>query len=1050
MALRDVTLFIPSGHTTFIIGKSGSGKSTLGQLLMRFYPPALGEIFLDDSPLDNLDTMWLRRQITLVEQHTSLFEDTVFNNIALGKHDHHRITKNEVVHAVEFALLKIMVSDMPNGLDTLVGSRGTTMSGGQRQRMALARAYLRDTPVLMLDESTSALDQVSRSLMIDAIREWRQGKTTIIITHDVSQILVSDYTIIFEHGKLVQEGYRQNLERIKGGAFQGFMTDDQQAQLSPFDVRRHTSAELKERALAAELPASPLDNRTFVDDPLEIHFRASEKTRSSFLPTAFTNKHTSAVIQGAGRFGKPNAGFMPLFLDSTNSLAISPTSSTSSRRSWSDGKEQRGQHNEGKGFTQHPVAPGVWETYLNKTGNLAARARLPTSNRKRQRLHSEASANATPTKRQQKRKRLPHLRSRPTDPEARQVDTVTSILRTIWPSLDWSSRVVLIIGFMSTATGAAGSPVFSYILAQLFETYGTGAQGKHKALVYSLSIIGIAFVMAASAFFQHYCLEYAGQRWINRIRELALERILNQPRDFHTNDENSVSRITESLDRHAEEMRNLLGRFSSIVLTAFIMIVVSITWALITQWKITLVALAVGPYVWFVTKAFSTVSGKWEARSNNSSEISSAIFFETFTTIKTVRALVLEKHFSEKHVTATTNTLVIGLKRALWSGFFYGLADVSGDFVMALLFYSGAVFIRDGASAAKIVQVFVQLIITITNVSTLLNFIPQMSAARDMASRILRLSRLPNDSHENMGTTRIATIGDIVFTNLTFSYPSRPDQVILNNVSMTIPANKCTAIVGSSGSGKSTVASLLLSLYTTNNASPVLDSVPDLMVAGRNIKHIHTPTLRSLITIVSQSPTLFSATIAENIAYGLPADSRYRDSASVRHAAAAAGIDDFVMSLPLGYATRVGEGGMGLSGGQAQRLAIARALVRRPAVLILDEATSALDVENAGLIRQTVGSLVRGGDMASMAVIIITHSQEMMSIAEKIIVLDQGEVVEQGGYDELLSRPGPFHHLVSGGEWAPSPAVRKQSVTVEGMTGTVDWGGSKKVRTKAG
>lgn len=1037
MVLRNVDLFIPGGNMTFIIGQSGSGKSTLGQLLLRFYLPALGEILLDGVPISKLEITWLRNRVTLVEQNSTLFEDTVFNNIALGRGDHMRVTKEAVDQAVEFALLQLMINDMPEGVSTVVGAKGNTMSGGQRQRMALARAYLRDTPVLLLDESTSALDQISRSLMMDAIRKWRKGKTTIIITHDISQIGPNEYAIIFEKGRVVQEGYRRHMERLKGSPFQSFLPEEEKAQLSPFDARRHTSLKPLVQAPSAVEPVLSVPKPAYVDDPLEAHLTAGEKNRSTFIPTAFANKHTSAILQGASKFGRPFSASRPQFSPNINVPSLSPVSDRASGF-WLD-KLDTQQITTAKP-TSSPKPSERMDTFLDKTGMIAARTRLG-NNRQRHRLPSDPPISLSPTK--GKRRVLEKLRHPGVSYESHQeyqVQSVMSILRTIWPNLDWQTRGLMVVGFCCAAIGAAGTPVFSYILSKLIETYSMGSGGQHEAVIYLLSVLGLAGVTASCAYCQHMFLEHAGQQWVNRIREMALERVLDQPRDFFTQDENSISRITEGLDRNAEEMRNLLGRFSATVLTAFIMISVALVWALITDYKITLIALSVGPYVYVVTRAFGAVSGKWEVKSNDASEATGAIFFETFTTIKTVRALTLEKHFSERYFKATRNTLVIGIKRALWSGFFFGLSDVSGDFVMALIFYAGAVLVKQGAPASKIIQVFIQLIITINNVSNLLNYIPQMAMSRDMASRILRLAQLPKDSHEHLGNTRVTTTGDIVFTNLSFSYPSRPDQTILRNMSFTIPSGQCTAIVGSSGSGKSTIAALLLGLYTTTPEPFSSFSVPDLMISGRDIKHIHTPTLRSLITIVAQTPTIFASTVAENIAYGLPNDSLHNNLACIRNAATAAGIDDFIMTLPDQYVTPIGEGGIGLSGGQSQRISIARALIRNPSVMILDEATSALDFESAALIRHTLQSLIQ--QQRQMTIIIITHSRDMMAIADNVFVLDRGELVEQGGFEELVKRKGELYHLLSGGEWEGERRVRKSSGAVRGMQGFVDWGGS--------
>ena len=197
-----------------------------------------------------------------------------------------------------------------------------------------------------------------------------------------------------------------------------------------------------------------------------------------------------------------------------------------------------------------------------------------------------------------------------------------------------------------------------------------------------------------------------------------------------------------------------------------------------------------------------------------------------------------------------------------------------------------------------------------------------------------QLSRRP---HEHTGTVRISSVGNIALHNLSFTYPARPDQIALRNVNINIPAGSCIAIVGASGSGKSTIVSLLPNLYTTDPENTNPSRIPEVTLSGCDIKRIHTPTLRSLIAIVSQTPTLFPGTITENIAYALHSSSPYASQLSIRFAAAAAGIDEFIESLPDGYNTVIGEGGMGISGGQAQRIAIVRALVRKPNVLVLDQ-----------------------------------------------------------------------------------------------------------------
>lgn len=337
----------------------------------------------------------------------------------------------------------------------------------------------------------------------------------------------------------------------------------------------------------------------------------------------------------------------------------------------------------------------------------------------------------------------------------------------------------------------------------------------------------------------------------------------------------------------------------------------------------------------------------------------------------------------------------------------------------ALIFYYGAILVSsEEYKVQDITTVFSMLLFSIGYASIVLSWsecpiyisqihiltpvVPQISTSRDMGSRLLRLANLPErSSHEHIGTVGISKVAPVKITDLEFHYPSRPGVSVLKNISIDIPEGSCTAIVGRSGSGKSTLASLLLGLYET---PPSTGRGPSILLGGIDIRQLHIPTIRSLIAIVSQQPTIFPGTIHNNICYGLDERSPLSSSYNVRAAAQSAGVDEFISSLPQGYRTVIGDGGVGLSGGQAQRVVIARALVRRPQILILDEATSALDPASADVIRGTVQRLV--ASQLGLTVIIITHAREMMQIADNVVVLEQGCVKETGSYSLLCKQTG--------------------------------------------
>ncbi|KAF2771086.1 P-loop containing nucleoside triphosphate hydrolase protein [Teratosphaeria nubilosa] len=1047
LALDNVSMSIAAGEMTFLIGKSGSGKSTISQLLMRFYALDQGTIHVDGQALDSLDANWLRSNITLVEQASTLFNDTVFRNIAFGRQDHEDVTREEVMAAIEFALLKMTITDMPNGLDTQVGFMGGALSGGQRQRMALARARLRDTPILILDESTSALDVISRQLMMDAIRQWRKGRTTIIITHDISQILPDDYAYILENGRLVQEGYRKHMELMRDTPFQDFLAPDHQA--DALSDQQSDVGTTDEMYFDEEYPASPTSiystdepqHNHIVHDPLDELLNRGENKRTTFRP-ATTDMSPYPI---GGVFGRQTMHYSP-HVDYYPSTRSSPYEVTGIKKQ-QDWSTISSQFSPQTSYPGEPRASVMLEKIVQQ-GRMAADSRLDTQgapHKRRTRGDAEAALaalNGDSEKRDKGEK----------SSKTQQV-SVKGVLSTVWPNIECSAKVVLLTGFYGATIHAVATPMTSYMLSKLMETYSNPKHSQHKQLIYSMAMLGIAGIDAFHAWLMRFAIGCVAQLWVDNHREKAVKCILDQSKDFFDKEENAVSRLCDVLDRNSEMMRELLANFAGLGYLAVLMCTVSVIWAITVSWKMTLIALAVAPYVMGVTRLFTGVSGKWEKASNDATEDASAIFSETFTNIKTVRALTLEEHFRRKYIAATDHGLVVGLLRSFNTGFFFGVSDSAGNFATTIIFYVGTKLVISGTSVNDVVMVVVMLLFAITQLAVILECIPQVNASQDSAARLLRLANLPKTSHEHLGDTRITTVGDIVFENLSFAYPSRPEQAILKDINLRIEPRTSTAIVGGSGSGKSTIANLLLNIWSTTQCPPPLRPTPtpgDLTIASRSINQIATPALRSLIVPVQQTPTLFPATVAENITYGLPPDSPHNTSSAIEDAARRAGIHDFIASLPAGYSTALGDGGTVLSGGQAQRVAIARALVRNPAVLILDEATSALDVASASVIRDTVRGLVRTACETPMTVVIITHGREMMEIAERVVVLERGVVLEQGGFRELVGRGGALAGLLSGGLWeggcVPVAGMGRGRKRVVPRLREVDWGRGRERR----
>jgi ABC-type multidrug transport system fused ATPase/permease subunit len=263
------------------------------------------------------------------------------------------------------------------------------------------------------------------------------------------------------------------------------------------------------------------------------------------------------------------------------------------------------------------------------------------------------------------------------------------------------------------------------------------------------------------------------------------------------------------------------------------------------------------------------------------------------------------------------------------------------------------------------------------------------------SQRVFDLMDRNSDLETKDGEILDSVSGDVVLTNVEFAYPTRPDAPVLRGLNLTLAAGDVVALVGPSGSGKSTVAALLSRFYDPDSGGISID--------GRDLTTLQPSSLRHHVGVVSQEPILFAATIAENIRYGKPTASE----GEVRSAALAANALDFVDGFPEGFETLVGERGVRLSGGQKQRIAIARAVLKDPAILVLDEATSALDSESEHLVQEALDRLMEG-----RTTLVIAHRLSTVRDADRVVVLADGQVAEQGTHDALIEADGLYKRLV--------------------------------------
>ncbi|XP_078045934.1 ATP-binding cassette sub-family B member 10, mitochondrial isoform X1 [Augochlora pura] len=373
---------------------------------------------------------------------------------------------------------------------------------------------------------------------------------------------------------------------------------------------------------------------------------------------------------------------------------------------------------------------------------------------------------------------------------------------------------------------------------------------------------------------------------------------------------------------------------------------------------------------------------------------------EKISNIRTVKSFSKETSEIKRYNSQLENILRVCYKESLLRGIFFGLTGFTGNaIVLSVLYYGGVMISHDTITVGNLSSFLLYTAYVGISLNGLSSFYVELNKALGANTRISELiRRQPKIPIQGGKILEKELSGDIEFENLNFAYPTRKNVLVLNNFNLSISKSTVVALVGSSGSGKSTIASLLLRLYDPDSGCINLD--------GHDLRSLDPVWIKSQLSIVSQEPVLFSGTIKENILYGIE-DSNKCES-EIEDVARDAYVLQFTKDMPDGLNTVIGERGATLSGGQRQRVAIARALLKQPKILILDEATSALDAESEHYVQEALKNAIKG-----RTVLTIAHRLSTIKNADKIIVLNKGQVAETGTYKELMNNhDGYFHKLV--------------------------------------
>jgi len=556
----------------------------------------------------------------------------------------------------------------------------------------------------------------------------------------------------------------------------------------------------------------------------------------------------------------------------------------------------------------------------------------------------------------------------------------------------WYLGLGLILLFLSSVLFL----VFPYIAGLLVDI----AQGKAD---FDLSLGraawmlgGILILQGIVSYFRVICFAIVSEKGLADLRKELFDHLLTlQIHFFETN------KVGDLLSRVSADVEKMYSAFSFTLAEFFrqiIVLIVGIVFLAITTPKLAGIMLLTFPVIVLGAMVFGRYIRKLSKTRQQEMANTNNLFGDALQSISIVKSFVNESFESIKYGSATDRVVHVSLKyaraRALFSVFI--ITFLFGG--LFFIIWMGANMVSDGSLTAGGLVSFVSYTAIIgAAIAGLGNFYTELLGAMGATERIREILREEGEIKE-LGSSKVDLPDvrpEIHFQNVSFNYPSRPDIQVLNNLSFKVPQGGKVALVGVSGAGKSTVFQLLLRFYQSYEG--------EINLGDTDIQSLPLASYRSLFSIVPQDVILFGGSIRENIGYGNPEASDHE----ILEAAEQANAMEFIDKFPERLDTIVGERGVRLSGGQKQRIAIARAILRNPAILLLDEATSSLDAESEKVVQDALETLLEGRTS-----IIIAHRLATIRNVDQIIVIDQGEVVEQGRHDELMeNKDGLYYSL---------------------------------------
>jgi len=604
-------------------------------------------------------------------------------------------------------------------------------------------------------------------------------------------------------------------------------------------------------------------------------------------------------------------------------------------------------------------------------------------------------------------------------PKKSDLKTFTRLIGYI--SKYWELKAILILILFTTASTAIspaivgniidiiravaeGSPIepgvgvggLAYqLLSPLAETLSSTRgmdTGRATLFVFSFTLVILALLEGGMSYMQRYLLTIISQRAGFDMRDDMYNSLLEQSFSFYD------QQRTGQLMARATGDINMLGRFFNMAFRmaiSNILILATVVYSMSSlSTELTIIAMVTIPFLLFTTSSFSKrVRPMWTAVREQNGVLTS-VLQENLSGLRVVRGFSREEYEEEKFGEEVQKFFDINVTMARVRAFFMPLASLISSVGIVIIIWYGGRQVITGALTLGTVLAFYFYMSRLMGPVRMLGFMTSMFVrAQAAAERVFEIVDAEIDVHDKDDALEFMTVeGHLVFEDVWFSYDG--ENMVLKDIDLDVKPGQTIAILGATGSGKSSIINLIPRFYDVSKGSIKLD--------GLDIRDITIKNLRSHIGIVRQDPYIFSTTLKENIAYGVES----ANMKGIEEAARQAKIHEFIAALPEGYDTKVGERGVTLSGGQKQRVAIARALLKNPKILVLDDSTSSVDTQTEYEIQQALDQLLE-----NRTTFVITQRLSSIKKADYIIVLEDGAIAEEGSHEHLMGLDGIYRKL---------------------------------------